>query len=41
MYDYMKPLRQVILENIKWSSVIYIQNLHSYLNEIYLCLCFQ
>ena len=25
MYESMKTLRQVILENIKWSSTIYIE----------------
>ena len=40
MYDCMKTLRRIILENIKWPSTIYRQNLYNYINEINLCLCY-
>ena len=44
MYHCMKTLGQVFLENIEWSSTIYIyiyiQNLYNYINEFNLCLCY-
>ena len=44
MYHCMKTLGQVFLENIEWSSTIYIyiylENLYNYINEFNLCLCY-
>ena len=47
MYHYMKTLGQNFLENIEWSSTIYIYiyiyiytELYNYINEFNLCLCY-